>query len=155
MQVKSSEIALFSNLIRKYGTIDLPSKGMSMYPFIKEDDICSFSVCNPSLLKKGDVVLFFLSNGQLVAHRFYKSAFMNNEQHFIFKGDTNLAYDDPVKANQILGKLTNINRKNKSKKITNLKNIFWTQMIIMLPSISYLLQAYLSRKQGNKVHIRI
>ena len=155
MQVNSSEIALLSNLLRKYGTIDLPSKGMSMYPIIKEDDICSFSVCNPSLLKKGDIVLFFLSNGQLVAHRFFKSALMNNEQHFIFKGDTNLAFDEPVKADQILGKLTNINRKNKSKKISCLINTFWTQMIITTPSISYLLQVYLSRKQGNKVQIRI
>lgn len=155
MQVKSSEIVMLSNLLRKYGTIDLPSKGMSMYPFIKEDDICSFSIYNPSLLKKGDVVLFFLSNGQLVAHRFYKSTFMNNEQYFIFKGDTNLTFDEPVKADQILGKLTNIYRKNKSKNITSLKNICWTQMIITMPSISYFLQVYLSKTQGNNVHIRI
>ncbi|WP_010678062.1 S24/S26 family peptidase [Bacillus timonensis] len=155
MQVKSTEIALISNVLRKYGTIDLPSKGMSMYPFIKEEDICSFSVCNPAFLKKGDIVLFFLKNGQLVAHRFYNNTIISNKKHFIFKGDTNLAFDEPVEADQILGKLTKLNRKNKSKKITSFKNKCWTQLIITMPSISNLLQVYLSKTQGNKLHIRI
>ena len=151
MQVSPTESQLIANVLIKYGTIDLPSTGTSMYPLIRQGDICSFRACDPFVLKRGDIVLFFTESGQLVAHRFYKLEFNNGKYSFFLKGDTNLGSDEPVTEHQIIGKLTLIKRKNKILSTTSLTVNLWSKLILLIPTFSHWLRAYLNRKDSKLV----
>ena len=155
MQVNMAEAMVLTKVLKKFGIIDLPAKGTSMYPFIIEGDICSFTVCKPTELKKGDICLFILGNGKLVAHRYYKIKQSNKKQCLLFKGDTNLSYDEPILGEQVLGRLTRIKRGNKIKDITSLYATVWKRLILSIPFISYSLRLYLNKKEKYQLHVRV
>lgn len=142
MQVSTETVFLISKKIEKIGWIDLPAIGNSMFPFIRKDDICRFVACKPDDLKKGDIVLFYTSTGQLVAHRFYKTIIHNKEEQYLFKGDTNVRFDEPICTEQIIGELAVIQKKrviiDKNSRIVRIWN--W---IICVPITSRLLRKYL------------
>ncbi|WP_270180223.1 signal peptidase I [Alkalihalobacillus sp. CinArs1] len=105
---------ILRTLMNEHGQLEVPSKGMSMYPFIKEGDCCVFETMDLSLIKRGDVVLFQSRDGNLTGHRFIKSHKSSTKQWFIFKGDTNLYPDAPVRESEIIGVLTSISRNNRT-----------------------------------------
>lgn len=144
MQFNSSEIHLLTTVLKKYGVIDLPAHGVSMYPLIKNGDICSFKVCNPYKLNKGDIALFISGSGQLVAHRFYRVSRENKKQLFLFKGDTNLGYDEPITAQQVIAKLTQIKRENKIARVTGITDKLWKHLLPIFPFFSAWIRLFLS-----------
>jgi signal peptidase len=146
MQVDKESIYLIQKTIKKAGWIDLPAHGYSMFPFIRKGDICRFIVCEPSKLKKGDVVLFQSSKGQLVAHRFYQVASVNNEKRYLFKGDTNLGLDEPICSEQMIGKLDKIRRNRLTFRVRGVAAFVWGKLILSFPSLSGLLRKYVDRK---------
>jgi signal peptidase len=148
MLVEKGAMELITRIMAKGGSIDLPAQGDSMFPFIKKGDICTFVLCEPSELKKGEVVLFHLQPGQLVAHRFYERKLINNQQYFIFKGDTNLGFDQPVREDEIIGKLTFIKRNKKKVSVLDLHAYAWGKLILTLPTLSIWLRSYLNRKNN-------
>lgn len=139
-------IHLVTNVIKKNGSIDLPAQGASMFPLIQTDDLCRFNSCDPSFLKKGDIVLFQLSDEKLVAHRFYKSIFIDHQMYYLFKGDSNLGFDELIVKEQILGKLALILKKQKKIKARSLLVYIWGEMITSIPMISVLLHRYIILK---------
>ena len=108
-------IKLLKITLKRDGFIQLPALGDSMFPLIRQDDLCQFAVCEPARLKKGEVVLFYSRTGQLVAHRFYHKKDIEGIPYFVFKGDTNLGFDFPIQANQIVGKLTIIDKQHTTR----------------------------------------
>lgn len=143
MQAKQEIIDLLKHSLNKNGWIDLPAKGVSMFPFIREGNICRFILQEPALLKKGEIVLFTSSSNQLIAHRLCSSFFVNGEQYFLFKGDSNLGFDELVKANQIIGKLSLI----QSKRVQS-HNFFanlYGRLILSAPILSRLFRIYLDK----------
>jgi signal peptidase I len=143
----NGEIRLIHKVLKKYGLIELPAQGNSMFPLIKQDDICTFETCNPFLLNRGDVVLFFSTEGQLITHRFLRIVDLGDKQVFIFKGDTNVGTDDPILEEQIIGRLTYIRRSKKSIPIGGLIVKYWSVIVLSIPLISYLLRFYLNKKE--------
>ncbi|WP_025028645.1 signal peptidase I [Caldalkalibacillus mannanilyticus] len=139
-------ITLIQKTIQKNGSIDLPSSGFSMYPFIQKNDICTFVECTPSTLKQGDIVLFYCSEKKLTAHRFKEAVTIHNMPIYIFKGDTNLLPDDPVTENQLLGKLVQIKRKQKKILMTDLSSRIWSKIIFSFPILSRILKRVIKKK---------
>ncbi|KKI92978.1 hypothetical protein WQ54_05560 [Bacillus sp. SA1-12] len=150
MQFSKDTVDLLINTIRKYGWMDLPSSGMSMYPFIQKGNICRFEAFNENTVKKGDVLLYHSASGQLIAHRFLRIKQINNQSHYVLKGDTNLCSDEPVKQEQIIGKLVTINRLNKKIHIDDYTAILWSNLIISFPFMSKVLSSHLSIKATNR-----
>jgi signal peptidase I len=146
MQVNQVTVDLVRRVVNKKGRILLPAQGKSMYPFIKQGDICHFEACDPMTFKKGDVVLFTTGSSRLVAHRFIKEIHTDNISYFLFKGDTNLFFDEPVNPNQIIGKMTTIERRNKTVNLENMWSNIWSLLIINLPMMSRLLRKFIYRK---------
>lgn len=140
MPVNQTEGIILLEVLKKYGSIELPASGMSMYPIIKEGDICNFTICDPINLTSNDIVLFMSEQGKLVAHRFCNTTTKNNIPHFIFKGDTNLGTDSPIPKELILGKLHYINRGNKRIYINSLTFFVWRMVIQLLPKAGYLVK---------------
>jgi signal peptidase I len=147
MQLDKQTIELFKQTLQKDGSIDLPSKGNSMYPFIHSGDLCRFIPCKPEELKKGDVVLYYTASGDLIAHRFIEMRIINYMNYYFFKGDTNLSIDPPVKGYQVIGKLASIQKENKSVRAGDFIADHWGRMILTCPIISAMLQKYLSWKR--------
>jgi signal peptidase I len=140
MLVKKAERIILLDVLKKYGSIELPAAGVSMYPVIKDGDICSFTICDPNNLTSKDIVLFMSDQGKLVAHRFYKTTTKNNIPQFIFKGDTNLGTDTPIPKEFILGKLHYIKRGSKRIYSNSLPFFAWRKVIQLFPQVGYLVK---------------
>ncbi len=151
MQFNQNTIELLVRTINKYGWMDLPSCGFSMYPYIKKGNICRFVQFNERTVKKGDVLLYHSSSGQLIAHRLLA---VNNteasQKQFILKGDTNLCPDEPINKNQIIGKLTTIDNSKRRKYATDVSSILWSYIMLSFPIVSKLLRHFLSLVDLNK-----
>jgi signal peptidase I len=146
MQFNKNTIDLLMRTMKKYGWIDLPSSGTSMYPFIQKGNICRFVEFNDKTVKKGDILLYHSSTGQLIAHRFLGVREVNNQLQYELKGDTNLCSDEPISHEQIIGTLVTIDRKNKKVYIGDLSAILWGFLIVTFPFTSKILKSYLSFK---------
>jgi signal peptidase I len=146
MQVNQVTVDLVRRVVNKKGIILLPAHGKSMFPFIRQGDVCHFEASDPSTFKKGDIVLFTAGSNRLIAHRFIKRINKHNNTYFLFKGDTNLLFDEPIMQEQIIGKMTKIERKNKTVDLKNLWNNLWSFLIINLPMMSKMLRKYIYRK---------
>jgi signal peptidase I len=140
MPFNKHTIDLIDQAMKKKGWIDLPAQGTSMYPLIKRGDICRFTSCEPSSIRKGDIILYRSKSGSLVAHRFYQLRHMGHEVQYIFKGDTNLGLDEPVTQDQIIGKM-----------MTNFSADIWSGIILSFPFLSKILRIYLNRKESTQV----
>lgn len=136
---------LLRNLVNKHGHLEVPSKGLSMYPFIKEGDCCLFKDIDPSLIKRGDVVLFQSREGNLTGHRFIKSHKSITKQWFIFKGDTNLYPDAPVRETEIIGVLTSIRRNNRMIRMNNPVVEAYSLSFSYLPFFSVIAHVYVNK----------
>lgn len=126
----------------------MPAEGNSMYPFIREGEVCRFDWCEPSLLKKGDTALFLSASERLVAHRFSHSESRNDWELYVFKGDANLGFDEPIAERQIIGKLTSIQKRHVKLKANGLIARIWGSLVLAFPLLSGLIRTYLNRKHG-------
>jgi signal peptidase I len=83
-----------------------------MYPTILHDDVITVEPVEPSTIRVGDIALYRTENS-LIAHRVVKIEINNDSQssvlspqsYFILRGDARPACDDPVTAEQVLGKV--------------------------------------------------
>ncbi len=146
MLVNQETFSVLKQLVQENGSIEIPAKGNSMFPLIQEDDLCQFVECQPSLLKKGDIVLFYSLSGQLVGHRFCGTKCKNKALYYTFKGDTNLGADDPVLDSAIVGKLVYIKKKKFTLHMDHFSSRLWGVVIQSFPFLSGLLRNYLNKQ---------
>ncbi|WP_121610083.1 signal peptidase I [Mesobacillus foraminis] len=146
MLFDQATVGLFKNTIQKDGYIILPSMGNSMYPLIREGNLCRFVSCQPGELKKGDVILYYSKTGQIIAHRFIEMKSMNDMNYYYLKGDTNLGFDSPIKEHQIIGKLVSIQKGDRNVHSGGLALDLWGKLVIAIPALSGILRKYLNWK---------
>ncbi|MBT2642221.1 hypothetical protein J7I80_08290 [Bacillus sp. ISL-41] len=154
MLIDEAIFRLLLRTIQKEGWLELPATGNSMFPYIQKGDKCRFVPCDPSALNKGDVVLFLSSSNQLIAHRFVKrteSQHIHNK--FVFKGDTNLGFDQPVENCRLIGKLTYVKKKHVTFTSDDVMARIWAYLILAFPIISSFLRRYLNGKTNNNLKI--
>ncbi|SFL10789.1 signal peptidase, endoplasmic reticulum-type [Paenibacillus sp. 1_12] len=137
---------IISLAIRKHGRLDLTAHGNSMFPFIREGDVCRFVSFDSLLLKKGDIAVFYSLDGNIIAHRLCQFKLINNELCYVFKGDTSIGYDEPVRKKQIIGKLIWIRKGTMIYRAEGWAPQLWGRLILTLPVLSLLLRTYLKGK---------
>jgi signal peptidase I len=145
MLIDYSTYQLLKATIKKEGWLELPSFGNSMYPLIQQGNICRFVNCQTTLLKKGDVILFYTKTGQLIAHRLVSIKIVKNQRFFQLKGDTNLGFDPLIGEDQILGKLVSVQKKHRIFTPEGCVARFWGKVILTFPALSGILRRYLNR----------
>jgi signal peptidase len=145
MLIDKNTFTLLKSAINKDGWLKLPAYGNSMFPFIKQGNVCKFVPWEPSLLKKGDIVLFYSPSGQLIAHRYIRIKSKNNQQVFLLKGDTNLGFDPLISKERILGKLVCVQKQHLKINPDHFIPHLWGKMILTLPILSGILRKYLNR----------
>lgn len=86
------------------------AKGVSMRPFIKNDDIITIAPLNGDSIRIGKVVAFILPNTErLVVHRIVGI----DKENYIIKGDNTLGMAALVPRENIIGIVTGIKRADK------------------------------------------
>ncbi|NQX60366.1 hypothetical protein [Paenibacillus qinlingensis] len=147
MQFPKEYRQLIIQTMDKNGWIELPAQGTSMYPYIKMGDICRFVPAQADHIKKGDVVLFLTRYGSLVAHRLLRKAVL--EQGFILhcKGDTNLACDEGIDQELLIGRMDWIQRNERIIHVDGWAAQAWGYIVLGVPSISFVLNYYVARRK--------
>lgn len=84
--------------------------GFSMYPFIRDGDILTIGLLSDNAPHAGDVVAFVSpKTKKLLVHRVVKKT----GSYYFVKGDNNFDIDGAVARNEIIGRVTRIERDGK------------------------------------------
>ncbi|WP_440603800.1 S24/S26 family peptidase [Bacillus sp. GB_SG_008] len=135
MKEHSLPVSGIKYLLQKQGWVDIPSSGVSMYPLIKEGDICRFIPLGSKEVKKGEVLLFVSNQGQLIGHRYYDNFVEKGVLYYVCKGDTNISVDSPIKKSQLIGKLVFIKKKKFQLNSQGFIAQLWGGIVLTFPSL--------------------
>lgn len=98
-------------IIKSRINLRIPVRGFSMFPVLSTGD--SVIVSSVDNLKKGDIILF-RKDENIVCHRVMKIISREGKVFYVTRGDS-LFYDDaPVSVDDIIGKVSIIERKRMS-----------------------------------------
>jgi signal peptidase I len=110
---------LISDLLRSGKRVRFRAPGYSMYPTILNGDEITVEPIKPDAIKVGDIILY-RDQESLIAYRVVKkeiqkeisndaqSSVLSAQSYYILRGDARPACDDPVAAEQVLGKVLRI-----------------------------------------------
>lgn len=81
--------------------VPVPVKGVSMRPFLRDQDMVYLNPIRERV-RPGDIVLYLRRNGQYILHRVYRA---NPDGSFLMLGDSQLE-PEPVAADQLRAKVS-------------------------------------------------
>jgi signal peptidase I len=109
------------DLLRSGILVRFRAPGYSMYPTILHEDVITVEPIKPEAIKVGDIALYHSENS-VIAHRVLKienksdihtdsqSSALSPQSCFILRGDARPVGDNPINAEQILGKVVSVER---------------------------------------------
>lgn len=100
---------LAAEALRSFGNLRLRATGTSMLPAIWPGDVLSIQSDAATEALPGDIVLS-RRDGRLVAHRVVERTIRDRQVKWVTRGDSVEGNDDPVSGDDILGKVTAIER---------------------------------------------
>ena len=121
-------IDMSTELLRQGKNVRFQAPGQSMHPAIKEGETITVAPVAPFNIKRGDILLY-LAGMKVIAHRVVRikrekndsatqptshSKTLNPQLVFILRGDASGTCDDPVEAQQILGKVVSVEKRGRS-----------------------------------------
>ncbi len=118
--ILSSEVdllALSKDILKKGKSIRFQAKGWSMRPFIRDGDFITVSPVEDSSLKIGDVVLYLGGGNRIIVHRIINKYKKERRATLLIKGDANFSSAERVDTQNVLGKVTKIERKGRTKRL--------------------------------------
>ncbi len=108
---------LTTELLSQGTTVRFRPSGRSMYPSIREGELITVEPVVASDVTLGDIVLYRSEKG-VIAHRVVGTSPTQSSvlspPHFFLRGDASLSCDEPVKAEQILGRVVGVERDGRS-----------------------------------------
>lgn len=87
--------------------------GFCMRPFIKNGENVTIKPIKPEELRCGDVIVYQF-NDRFKIHRFLKFKTISDTKFIIAKGDRCINIDSPVSLNLLLGKITQVEKSNRT-----------------------------------------
>lgn len=113
---------LISDLLTDGHKVRFCAPGNSMYPTILNGDEITVESIKPEAINIGDIILYRNKNS-VIAHRFVRTenkseshfqfSVRTPQTHFILRGDAAVVFDDPISAEQILGKVIRVEREGR------------------------------------------
>ncbi|HLD47920.1 MAG TPA: hypothetical protein VJA64_08850 [Desulfobaccales bacterium] len=101
-------------VLAKGASFRFEARGLSMHPFIKDQEVITISPVQRSRLYCGDVVAFcHPETGRLTVHRIVKK----NAQDFLLRGDNCPEADGLIPAASLLGRVTEVRGKNRIRRL--------------------------------------
>lgn len=96
-------------------TLRIKVNGESMHPFIRNDDILIIEPRGAADINIGDIVLNRQPSGAYIVHRLIKR---NGAATLVTKGDSQSNYDVPFAAEQVIGRVVQIEGCRKRMKLS-------------------------------------
>jgi len=126
-------ILLFILAFNVFATFDIPFFGLRMYtvktgsmePTIKPGDY--IIIKSSSKYKLGDIVTYKNDKDEYITHRIVAI----NKDIIVTQGDANNTIDEPIKKEQILGKVTYILKYLKNTKTIFTNPVFWILVFVL------------------------
>jgi signal peptidase I len=106
-----------------------------MHPTIRNGDVITVNPVAPAKLKRGDIILYRFRGG-LITHRI-----VNIDERdgwgltFILRGDASTTCDDPVEADQVLGKVVCLERNHRIIDPYSLRVRLWSTLYLWLAGL--------------------
>lgn len=130
------------------------ARGGSMCPLIRDGDILEVQPIEVAEVRLGDVIFFQGHRGNMLAHRLvHKTQAENGETTLIAKGDAASQFDQPVRPDQLFGKVISIERRQKrvelDSRLIKLMGLLWAKV----PFISS--RVYLFLRRGKRKALRV
>lgn len=105
---------LSTELLGRGKRVRFRAPGRSMYPTIRENEAITVKPLKPQDVKVGDIILY-RSGKSVVAHRVIRiEKGKGDTLRFILREDTLGTLDQPVEAEQILGKVVSVEREGRN-----------------------------------------
>lgn len=109
--LNSSTTGLFEEILEDGKSLRTRVTGRSMASFINDGDFVVMKKVHWSRLKTGDIIFYRGHAGEYILHRIIKKWKQGNGLYtFQTKGDAMMAYDAPVHAGDILGRIHSLER---------------------------------------------
>ena len=118
-ELNNQILDVVESLLDDNHTLSFRMQGFSMYPTLQAGDLGHVEKCSADDLSIGDLIVF-RANDKLVAHRLVDIFHQNNQRVFVAKGDHNSYKDAPFTDNELVGRITSIQRKNRTIKSQSL-----------------------------------
>lgn len=115
-------LALFEDILDKGMSLRVRATGRSMTPSLGTGEVITIRQASCSSLKRGDLLFLKNVDGYPVIHRLVNKKKRHNVLTFQTRGDALIALDRPVREENILGKVCEL---EKGQKHINLEKPYW------------------------------
>ena len=130
--------SLFEDILNTGLDLRVRATGKSMVPFLKGEEVITLKKVPASSLHRGDLIFFKDRYGSLILHRIIRKRKSGSKVYLETKGDALIALDEPVLADDVLGKVCGIEKKISGEKIRyrDLTSGFWRSINLLMALIS-------------------
>jgi signal peptidase I len=135
---KDETAVLFEDILGRDLSLRVKVTGKSMAPFLKGEEVVTLKKVPPSSLHRGDLIFFKDRFGSLILHRIIRKRNSGDGIYLETKGDSLLAFDEPVLADDVLGKVCGIEKRISGERIRyrDLTSGFWRNINLLMVFIS-------------------
>ncbi len=102
--------ALFEDVLNSGLRLRTKVTGRSMEPFLRGGEILRIKKVPCNSLKIGDLIFFKDRRGFLILHRIIRRSRLDGRLTFHTKGDAAAAFDEPVHEDDVIGKVSGIEK---------------------------------------------
>jgi len=142
-------VDLLSGAVCERGSIKVRGQGTSMLPFLFPSSRAAIHDCDLNDIARGDIIMYKTISDTLVIHRVYSIEYENENgkvKHFLTKGDARLRLDNPVRPDQVIGKVTLLCKSRLKRVIWNALNFLFVCTIVKVGEM--ILQSRRKRHAG-------
>ena len=108
-ELHTARVELIAEAVREYGTVQFRAQGASMRPLMQSGDVLRIRREELQRIRFGEVAVFTRGGG-IFAHRVIGSRVESGKRVLITKGDAFQQPDHPVRAEELLGRVTAVTR---------------------------------------------
>jgi len=100
--------------------------GLSMDPTIRDGDVLTAEPVDPGEVRPGEILLYRTAEG-VIAHRLVRCETAGAQPRLVLRGDAGGTCDPPVSHGEVLGRVIAVQRRGRSRGLTNRWTMRWHQ----------------------------
>ena len=136
LNLKGADFTLITQeVLGREKILRFKAKGESMHPFIRDGDILEITPANGEKVRVGEVIFYRVGEKRMVAHRVTERITENGRLVFVTKGDSNVAGEERVYPEKIMGRVRTIERKGRKICIDSGLNSFFHIFYLKIPLV--------------------
>ena len=105
-------------LLRTGQMVRFRATGLSMDPTIRDGDVLTVEPVDLGEVRPGEILLYRTERG-VIAHRLMRREVVETQLLYILRGDASATCDPPVSYGDVLGLVTSLRRRRRSRSLTN------------------------------------